>query len=563
MAAAEAVAAAVAVRRRVALPWQPWSVLLPLLLVQWGAVAVFALTVRHNGWLYYQGGDQAGYYTSAWALGEGNLPQTFLGWGWPALLSPIAAAAGPSFLHALPAILLLQGLLLLPLGLASVYSIASRLGGRGLGYAAAGAWIGAPFLAILAADPRYHERWVEQFLPQALGLTGLADFPSMVLLLASAALLLRALDTRRAADTVLTGLVLGLAIGVKPANALFLVGVVLALAWARRIGQGLLLALAMAPALLVLAVWKQRGLGELPLFALGGHVLAAGQGLSLPQPPPLAAALGMRYVDIDWSRLDANLVALREFFWSSRVYHVLPFIGLVAVLRRSRPAGLLLGGWFFAYFLVKGSSQYATVESGAFFRLLLPGLPAYVLLACAIPLLVPGAGSRLVASGRRLAAVRRPLPRPRLVVGAAAVGLALAPLVLIAAAPGLPAGAALKYFQNSTYVAQSLDAPRASVQDGTVRLEWQRAPHTGVGVWYRVLRSDSEPTHCQNPSGGVVDCQVDVDVQALSTVRETVAVDAPGRGTWWYAIGVVANWRDDPALGDVLLLSRPVRVDVR
>ena len=42
----------------------------------------------------------------------------------------------------------------------------------------------------------YHERYIEQFLPGALGLTGLADFQSMVLLLVGSVLFLRALQTR-------------------------------------------------------------------------------------------------------------------------------------------------------------------------------------------------------------------------------------------------------------------------------------------------------------------------------------------------------------------------------
>jgi hypothetical protein len=75
------------------IPWQPWSVLGPLVLVQWAAVAVFALTVRHNGWLFYQGGDESAYYTTAWSLGHAYLPVTPIGWGWSTLLSPVAAMA--------------------------------------------------------------------------------------------------------------------------------------------------------------------------------------------------------------------------------------------------------------------------------------------------------------------------------------------------------------------------------------------------------------------------------------------------------------------------------------
>ena len=67
-----------------------------LVLVQWLAILAFALTVRHNGWLYYQGGDQLWSYTTAWLLGDGRIPFTAVGFGWPFVLLPVAAVAGPS-----------------------------------------------------------------------------------------------------------------------------------------------------------------------------------------------------------------------------------------------------------------------------------------------------------------------------------------------------------------------------------------------------------------------------------------------------------------------------------
>ena len=52
-----------------------------------------------------------------------------------------------------------------------------------------------PFAVIPLWRDDYHERYIEQFLPGALGLTGLADYQSMVLLLVGALLFLRALQT--------------------------------------------------------------------------------------------------------------------------------------------------------------------------------------------------------------------------------------------------------------------------------------------------------------------------------------------------------------------------------
>jgi hypothetical protein len=52
-----------------------------------------------------------------------------------------------------------------------------------IGYLAATIWVFGPYVVVPLWDHRYHAKYVEQFLPQALGLTGLGDFPSMVALL--------------------------------------------------------------------------------------------------------------------------------------------------------------------------------------------------------------------------------------------------------------------------------------------------------------------------------------------------------------------------------------------
>jgi hypothetical protein len=37
-------------------------------------------------------------------------------------------------------------------------------------------------------------------------------------------------------------------------------------------------------------------------------------------------------------------------------------------------------------------------------------------------------------------------------------------------------------------------------------------------------------------------------------------VDRPPPGRWTYRVALAANWLDDPARGDMLLVSRPVTV---
>ena len=93
--------------------------------------------------------------------------------------------------------------------------------------------------------------------------------------------------------------------------------------------------------------------------------------------------------------LQANMAGLRENFWSQRVLQWLPLAGVVAVARRSVPLALLLGAWFGSVFVLRAARTDVGFENGEFFRVLLPALPAYVLLAAALPLLVPTLAARL------------------------------------------------------------------------------------------------------------------------------------------------------------------------
>ena len=165
---------------------QPWSILGPLLVVQWLALAVFAVAATHNGWLYYQGGDQSYYWTDAHLLSQWTLPVALVGYAWSYLLIPVAFFAGSNVLSGLPVVIVLNALILLPVALLCVYGIATRIAGRVFGYWAAALWIVIPYATIPMFDQRYHEKYVDITLPQSLGLTVLADFPSMVFLLVTA-----------------------------------------------------------------------------------------------------------------------------------------------------------------------------------------------------------------------------------------------------------------------------------------------------------------------------------------------------------------------------------------
>ena len=534
-------------------PGDPWPLLGLLLLAQWAAVVVFVLVVHHNGWLFYQGGDETFFYTDSWVLAHGHIPEATIGYGWSYLLAPVAAIAGPDYLAAIPAIVLLQTVVLMPVALYCVYEIAARIGGRGIGYLAAALWVATPFALIPLFDQRYHAKYVEQLLPQAFGLTGLGDFPSMVCLLVAALGCVRALDSRAWPDAALGGLAAGFAIGIKPANVLFIAGPVLAFAFGRHVRGAAAFGAALLPALMALALWKYRGLGHLPITSQATVAAAAGLHPVVPLGDPFS-----RYADLDWSRLGDNYTQLREFLPTTPVLQALPLAGLVGGLLRSRPKTLLLAGWLGAFLLVKGTSDQASIEGGTLLRLLIPAFPALLLLVALVPLLFraawdPSPGTTPVA--------------PRWVVAGGAV-FACLPVVLFVAFSPLREPTVTKYFDENVMV--PVDRAFSVRLRGRV-LTWHAPPSPGVAVFYRVFRERPllpapDPTlppgrdgiRClETASDRAADCRLEMHV--IGTTRATRFVDRPPPGRWVYRVGLAANWRDDPAAGDVLVLSPAAR----
>lgn len=540
---------------------RPAAALAALAAAQLLAVGALALVVRHNGWLFFQGGDQTFYSSAAWVFAHGHIPKSSsVGHAWPYVLAPFSRAAGPNPLVALPAVVLFQVLLLLPLALWCVYSIAASVAQRGAGLFVAGVYVAAPFAAIPLWAGAYHTDYVEQFLPQAHGLTGMGDFPSMVCLLVAGALCVRALDGSTI-DGALAGLVAGFAIGIKPANALFLGGVVLAFAAARRVRAGGAFAAALLPALVTLALWKYRGLGYLPLFESEPEALAAGSESAVGTFAP------GRYLDLDLEQLRANYSELRGLLGGATLLQFLPLLGLVAVARRSLPKALLLAGWSAAFVLVKASSDVATLEGGTLLRLLLPALPPLLILTALAPLVV-------VRPLRATPPVSRSWDRRAL--AAVAVVIALLPLVLVATFPPLRERTTATYAGEGVMTAVDREFRIAVDRQGRgVRVDWRRPSSPGVDVFYRVFRSRPRAA-APDPSlppgrdgircrprrrAAAVDCWL--EMEEVAETRSTVYVETRQPGSWVYRVGLVANWRDDRRYGDLLLLSPPARLGPR
>jgi len=537
---------------------RPVALLAPAVVVQWLVTLGIGLDVRHNGWVYYQGGDQLWYYGSGWLLGKGILARGLVGPGLPFLDIPFSWFGGPTLVPALPGIVLFQVLVLAPVALLCIYGIGDRIGGRVFGYWAALCWIIVPLIGIKYTDLGYHQIYTEATLPQAYGLTAMADFPSMVGVIVSVYFTLRILERTDAVDGIAAGLAAGMAIAIKPSNSVFLLGPILALAWRRRFIGAAWFAAGIAPAVLVLALWKYRSLGVLPIFSSeGSRRLALGAGEAVVAFNPLH-----HYISFDWHQLDQNLLGIKEHFWSMRVIEWLCFAGLIGLAKRSVDGALVVGGWFVAFVVTKGTYTLAGIAGGSIFRIMMPAFPAFVILLASLVYLLPRGKKGRWPSPPPL---RRSLrPRTRLVLlGAAIVAFAVAPLGVVAAATPLHGPNPQAYEVNLLIrpVDPSLRLSATTVGD-RVLLRWSAEQPAAAKVLYHLWRTGAK-------DGGAVCTPVPNASDNCSLTMTDLgarpghgAVDRPGRGTWTYRLGLAANWLNSPIQGDVFAIGPPVTVRV-
>lgn len=527
---------------------RPAALLIPLCLVQVALALGFAFSTPHNGWVWYSGGDATEYWADQWSVAHFLLPQAYISWALPVLYAWVPPVAGLTLAQGLPVIVLLQALVLVPLATLLVWAVADRLFGRTFAAWATVFWVVAPLLFVWGLQPGYRSEFVQVFLvPHWYGFTNMADFPSLVVVLACAWAALRAADTGRTADGVLAGLLLGLLIGLKPANGFFVPAALLLLVAARRPRALAAAAAATAPALLTLLLWKLRGLGHLPAGAYAPAREALGPGR------PLLAASPLHYLPWDPHYLGQEFHDLDARFWSMRLLEFLAVAGAVGAIRRDRARGLFLVLWFAAYGVVKGSSTQSSITSLSYFRLTEPGLPAYVLLAASCAFLVPRGARRFAPLVTRAA---RPVPRAAL--AALVVATALVPLAVVAGAavPRTPRLARAFQAQTVMPISSRLTA-HATAAPGGVALTWRPVASGGARVWYVVLAVPTGTSGCTPPTQGVNECVLWTLTQVAVT-RSTSALVPAGRAT--YRIGATVGYRDVPGTGDLILIGPPVTV---
>jgi hypothetical protein len=539
-----------------------WRVLVAFVVTQWLVVLLVAHTVRHTAWIFYQGGDQLWYYTSAWLLGHGHFTDTSVGYLWPSVLAPGAAIAGPNVLSLLPLIILFNVVVLMPVAMLALYGIAARIGGRLFGYWVLALWILVPLLGIKYTDAGYHQRYTELTLPTGFGLTGTADFPMMVSSIVAAYFCVRVVfdDRPQLLHALAGGVTGGIAVAIKPSAGLFIVGPALAFAAARRFREAGVFVAGMVPALITLSFWKYRGYGHLPIFGAqqhAGHVVAAAA--------PVLALGVHKYIHLNWSHFLTQLDGLREHFWSVRLIEWLVIGGAIGLARRSLRALLLIGGWFAAYVVFKGTFVEANVSDASLFRLMIPSAPAFVLLLASLPLLFPGVPQRLrpePAGKPRLSLRRR-----QAAIVAAVVVTSVFPFAAIAAASpikGPVPGATFIGVRGEPPIPNLIDIGlKATVHDGAVSLSWKSQHGIGGPVFYHVYRDRPTTNVYLCATGGAPAPRCEILLSDVGATHATHFVDRPRyRGPWVYRVGPSANWLDNTAYGDVYVMSSPIMVRV-
>ena len=341
---------------------------------------------------------------------------TAIGYGWPFLLAPVARARRAELpRRAAARSSLFNVLVLLPVALLAA---STRIGDaarrpRSLGSRPRRSWVAVPCLAIPFFAERYHPQYVEQFLPQALGLTrrwrtSRRRSPCSSRRCSPS----RALDDATTAGRACSaGLGAGFAIGVKPANALFLAGA-FALALARR-------------AALARALGARRGRARAradrardlegprarePAAVRAPATFAGGRRHRWRRSAPVE-----RYVDWSFGQLHASSATSAASSSASALLEWLRSRGAIALgapvaraARSSSAAG--------SRPIVAREGRLAaspSIDSGSFFRYVMPAFPAFFLLAASLLAARADAAARRLADtgGRR--ACRRAEPRSR------------------------------------------------------------------------------------------------------------------------------------------------------
>ena len=522
---------------------------------QWAVTLAIARSATHDGWLYYHGGDGTYYWTTIWSLAHHHVPETIISYGIPVFLWPLGLVFGPNMLVGLPGLVLFQVLVLAPLGVVTMYALASRIGGRLFGYAATLVWILAPpiVLALFRSfgEPPFDDKVHDLVFPNAMGLTTLADYTSMILALASTFFVLRAIEDRRWDDVVLAGLSAGLLLAVKPANGYWLAVPLVAFAARRRWREGLVFAGCLVPALITLTIWKKIGLGYIPAAAPETRRVAMGA---------TAVPVSLRqYELLDWDVVKANFWWLSDATRGFEAMLLLWIVGMVGLIRRIGLPGLMITTWCLVYLFFKGGAAgRASVENTSAFRLVIPSYPAFVLLLVAGAFVIVSAALLVPWQPRRTRAAAVPMPPTRVSVVAAVV-LAAYPFLFIVTTSGWGADRVAKdTYANTLFPVSNELRPVATVEKDGILVSWRRPRSRGTHVYFELFRSTTG-NDCNLRTSGARDCYL-APTDGVFTTQTHYLDRRPAGPVVSYRVAMRAGWAGDLPNSDILMAGPPVVV---
>ena len=503
--------------------------------------------VHHNGWIFQNGDDGPWYWTTAWAQTSLHVPITAVGPGWPYILTPLAAIFGPDMANGLPAIIALNMLVLAPASVVGMYLVGERIAGRLFGVWTAVLWTLMPALAIGLYTTSSRHVILDSFLPTASGLNALSDYPSMVLAIFCAYFVLRSLESNALRDGLLSGLLLGFLVLIKPANGPLPLAALVVLGVAFRFRALLGTTVAALPAAAALSIWKKTGTGQVPVFSGGG----GGGGGS----PGAVATNTHKYLNIDFHHLSVNVHDLGQAFWSVRLLEFLLLAGAFGLIVRARWKGAFVVAWFVAFALIKGTVSYSNVYDTSLYRFLLPAWPAWTLIVAGVVFCWP-LGSRRNAPSDIPRLTRT--PSVRALIGTALV-LSLAPLLLVVAVSPAPRGMIV----DENYTGAPIPAIDFGLQahrtgPHTIRLQWRSMTTPRGDTRYAIFKGGTDG--CEYPSPGVPLCRF--RMQLIGTAGDASFVDTQAVARRLYRVGLVAGSAvqvDNPSL---LLVSKPLTVNV-
>jgi hypothetical protein len=161
------------------------------------------------------------------------------------------------------------------------------------------------------------------------------------------------------------------------------------------------------------------------------------------------------------------------------------------------------------------------------------------------------------------------------VLAAAGAVLVVLPLIFIAGTTPQSTAEAVSYPFQDVYVPVRDLGLRVTHDGGRQVLTWNRPYDGTTEVFYSVLRSrpvTPDPSSngdrkaiqglaCRDRQHGApLNCLLYMD--HLSSVPQERYIDRAPPGRWTYRVGMTANWKNDLSLGDIMVVSKPVTVNV-